>query len=94
MVFGPVDPGEDLQNPVPLSRAFVQVKACAGHTRSLMAGLLGPTSHQPFVTPVVRRALGLTWSLGAPVAVRGDSCRRLEWKVEDVLRLKRAWSLR
>src|SRR4051794_14428096 len=41
------------------------VQACARAYSSLMAGLQGPTSHQPFTAPAHRAALGLAGKLRA-----------------------------
>ena len=57
VIFGPVDPAVNLHPFPPFSAwsLFLLASAARGHARSLMEGLDGPPSDQPFVTPAARR---------------------------------------
>jgi hypothetical protein len=52
-------------------------EAARGHARSLMEGLRGTASDQPFVTPAARRPRSLPGAGWHPALVRGCSCRWL-----------------
>jgi hypothetical protein len=78
MVLGPVAAAEHSQVASFCGTVKLLVRSLRGARVCLMAGLNGPTSHQSFVTPAHRRALGLQWSSKAPLLVSGDPCRRLE----------------
>lgn len=56
MVFGPIDPR---YSPTAPPKVDVQVANPCGARGDLIAGLDGPSSHQPFVSPAHRRALDL-----------------------------------
>jgi hypothetical protein len=79
VVLGPVDPAEHPQDHILHSICSHGSGREPGRVRSsLMAGLEGPTSHQPFVTPAHRHGPRSVMELGARVGVRGDPYPWLE----------------
>jgi hypothetical protein len=94
VVFGPVDPAEHSQDlDPPFGRSDASGREPGRARSSLMAGLKGPTSHQPFHDPAHRHGPRSVAELDARVGARGNPCQRLEPRPRST-RATQVWAQR